>query len=210
MKFKICGMKYFENIFEVGVFLFDYMGFIFWEKFVRYCNENVFELVKIIKKVGVFVNQSQEEIFEKVKKYYLQVVQLYGNELVEFCLELKKQFLKKIEIIKVFLVDENFDFEIIIFFENVCDYFLFDIKGKLSGGNGIIFDWNILKKYSLKKFFFLSGGIGMNELKVIEEILRIKLFIYVVDVNSKFEIESGLKNKNLLSNFKCKFEIVNI
>ena len=56
-------MKYPDNIVQVGALLPDYMGFIFWEKSARYCNENVPELIKTIKKVGVFVNQSQEEIF---------------------------------------------------------------------------------------------------------------------------------------------------
>lgn len=210
MKLKICGMKYPENILEVGSLLPDYMGFIFWEKSARYCNGNVPELIKTIKKVGVFVDQSQEEILEKVAKYNLQAVQLHGHESVEFLSKLKNQLPKKIEIIKVFSADENFDFETIKPFENVCDYFLFDTKGKLPGGNGTTFDWNILKKYNSKKPFFLSGGIGMNELKAIEEISKTKLPIYAVDVNSKFEIEPGLKNKNLLSNFKRKFEIVNI
>ncbi len=203
-------MKYPENILEVGALLPDYMGFIFWKKSARYCNDTVPELIKTIKKVGVFVNQSQDEILEKVAKFNLQAVQLHGEESVEFCSELKEKLSKEIEIIKVFSADENFDFEIIKPFENVCDYFLFDTKGKLPGGNGTIFDWNILKKYNSKKPFFLSGGIGMEELNAIEEISKTKLPIYAVDVNSKFEIEPGLKNKNLLSNFKRKFEIVNI
>lgn len=203
-------MKYPDNILEVGSLLPDYMGFIFWEKSARYFNGTIPELIKTIKKTGVFVNQSQEEIQDKVTKYNLQAVQLHGNESVEFCSELKKRLPKKIEIIKVFSADENFDFEIIKPFESVCDYFLFDTKGKLPGGNGTTFDWTILKKYNSDKPFFLSGGIGINELKAIREISKSNLPIYGVDVNSKFEIEPGLKNKNLFSDFKHKFEIVNI
>ncbi|WP_269237038.1 phosphoribosylanthranilate isomerase [Flavobacterium flavigenum] len=210
MKLKICGMKCPDNILEIGSLLPDYMGFIFWDKSARYCDGNIPELIKTIKKTGVFVNQSQEEILEKVEKHNLQAIQLHGNESVEFCSELKKQLPQKTEIIKVFSADENFDFEIIKPFESVSDYFLFDTKGKLPGGNGTTFDWTILKKYNSKKPFFLSGGIGMNELKAIEEISKSNLPIYAVDINSKFEIEPGLKNKNLLSNFKRKFEIVNI
>lgn len=209
MKLKICGMKYPENILEVGALLPDYMGFIFWEKSARYFNGTIPELIKTIKKVGVFVNQSLEEILEKVVKHNLQAVQLHGNESVEFVSELKKQLSKKIEIIKVFSADENFDFEIIKPFEPFCDYFLFDTKGKLPGGNGTTFDWSILKNYNSKKPFFLSGGIGMKELKAIEEISKSSLPIYAVDVNSKFEIEPGLKNRNLFSNFKRKFDVAN-
>lgn len=209
MKLKICGMKYPENILEVGALLPDYMGFIFWEKSARYFNGEIPELIETVKKVGVFVNQSQEEILEKVQKYNLQAVQLHGNEAVEFLLELKKQLPKKIEIIKAFSADENFDFETIKPFEAVADFFLFDTKGKLPGGNGTTFDWTILKKYKSDKPFFLSGGIGINELKAIEEISKSNLPIYAIDVNSKFEIEPGLKNKNLFSNFKRKFDVAN-
>ncbi|MCC9066527.1 phosphoribosylanthranilate isomerase [Flavobacterium piscisymbiosum] len=202
-------MKYPDNILEVGALLPDYMGFIFWEKSARYFNGEIPELIKTIKKVGVFVDQTHDEILGKVAKYNLQAVQLHGNESVEFLSELKKQLPKKIEIIKVFSADENFDFEIIKPFEAVCDYFMFDTKGKLPGGNGTTFDWTILKKYTSKKPFFLSGGIGINELKAIEEISKTNLPIYAVDINSKFEIEPGLKNKNLFSNFKRKFDVAN-
>jgi phosphoribosylanthranilate isomerase len=209
MKLKICGMKYAENILEVGALLPDYMGFIFWEKSARYFNGEIPELIETVKQVGVFVNQSQEEILDKVIKYKLQAVQLHGNETVEFLSELKKQLPKKIEIIKAFSADNDFDFEILKPYESVCDYFLFDTKGKLPGGNGTIFDWNILKKYNSEKPFFLSGGIGINELKAIEEISKSNLPIYAIDVNSKFEIKAGLKNKNLFSNFKRKFDVAN-
>ena len=202
-------MKYPENILEVGALLPDYMGFIFWDNSARYFNGAIPELIKTVKKVGVFVNQSQEEILEKVRTYNLQAVQLHGNESVDFLSELKKQLPKEIEIIKVFSADENFDFEVIKPFEAVTDYFLFDTKGKLPGGNGTTFDWTILKKYNSDKPFFLSGGIGINELKAIEEISKTNLPIYAVDVNSKFEIEPGLKNKNLFSNFKRKFDVAN-
>ena len=203
-------MKYPENILEVGALLPDYMGFIFWEKSARYFNGEIPELIATVKKVGVFVNQSQEEILAKVSKYNLQAVQLHGNESVEFLSELKKELPKKVQIIKAFSADNDFDFETIKPFEAVSDFFLFDTKGKLPGGNGTTFDWTILKKYNSKKPFFLSGGIGINELKAIEEISKSNLPIYGVDVNSKFEFEPGLKNKNLFSNFKHKFEIVNI
>ena len=202
-------MKYPENILEVGALLPDYMGFIFWEKSARYFNGEIPELIATVKKVGVFVNQSQEEILEKVAKYNLQAVQLHGNESVEFLSELKKELPKKVQIIKAFSADNDFDFETIKPFEAVSDFFLFDTKGKLPGGNGTTFDWTILKKYNSKKPFFLSGGIGINELKAIEEISKTNLPIYAIDVNSKFEIEAGLKNKNLFSNFKRKFDVAN-
>lgn len=210
MKLKICGMKYPENITEVGSLLPDYMGFIFWEKSARYFDGIIPDLPKSIKKVGVFVNQSQEEILSKISKYDLQAIQLHGHESVEFCQELKNKIDPKIELIKVFSADENFDFEAVKSYESVCDYFLFDTKGKLPGGNGTTFDWKILNQYNSTKPFFLSGGIGLEEIETIKEISKTNLPIYAIDVNSKFEIEAGLKDKNILYSFKQNLATLNI
>jgi phosphoribosylanthranilate isomerase len=204
VRLKICGMKYPDNILEVGSLLPDYMGFIFWEKSARYFDGVLPNLPQSIKKTGVFVNASQEDILAKVNQYDLQVVQLHGNESVAFCQELKNTFAKSIEIIKVFSVDSSFDFDELKPFESVCDYFLFDTKGKLPGGNGTTFDWKVLEKYPSHKPFFLSGGIGLEEIDLVKQILKTDLPIYAIDVNSKFEIEPGLKNTKLLASFKQK------
>jgi phosphoribosylanthranilate isomerase len=191
MKLKICGMKYPNNILEVSELLPDYLGFIFYKKSSRYFDGEIPKLSKSIKKVGVFVNATLEEINLKIEKYHLDIIQLHGDENPEFCKNLKHQ---NIEIIKVFSVNDEFNFEELFPFEDVCDYFLFDTKGKLPGGNGITFNWEVLKKYNSKKPFFLSGGIGIEE---IEKIKILNLPIYAIDVNSKFEIEPGLKNIQL-------------
>jgi phosphoribosylanthranilate isomerase len=199
MKIKICGMKYPENMLEVGSLLPDYMGFIFWEKSARYFDGIIPELPKSIKKVGVFVNETVDGILKKIEKHDLQAVQLHGNESVEFCMDLKNKIDNAVEIIKVFSVNDEFDFEVLKLFESVCDYFLFDTKGKLPGGNGTTFDWEVLKNYPSTKPFFLSGGIGIEELENVKQVLKTSLPIYAIDVNSKFEIEPGLKNIELLN-----------
>ena len=197
MKIKICGMKYPDNILEVGALLPDYMGFIFWEKSARYFDGIIPELPKSIKKVGVFVNAPLVKILEKVKTHDLQAVQLHGDESVEFCEFLKKNIPKGIEIIKVFPILNTFDFGLLNSYEKVCDFFLFDTKGKLPGGNGTTFNWKVLEKYPSTKPFFLSGGIGIEELNSLNEILKNNLPIYAIDVNSKFEVEPGFKNVQL-------------
>jgi phosphoribosylanthranilate isomerase len=197
MKLKICGMKYPDNILEVGSLLPDYMGFIFWDKSARYFDSDIPDLPKSIKKVGVFVNAKPTEILEKVTKYDLQAIQLHGHESVAFCQDLKSQIAPGIEIIKVFSVDDTFDFNVLKPFETVCDYFLFDTKGKLPGGNGTTFDWKVLADYPSSKPFFLSGGIGLEEMDAVNEILKTNLPIYAIDINSKFETEPGLKNIQL-------------
>ncbi len=196
MKIKICGMKYPENILEVSQLLPDYLGFIFYEKSTRYFDGEIPKIPDSIKKVGVFVNAKQDEILSKIKKYNLDLIQLHGNESPEYCQNLKQE---KIKIIKVFSIDDNFDFSELNNYEKVCDYFLFDTKGKLHGGNGITFNWKILENYTSKKPFFLSGGIGLEEIKKIN---GLNLPIFAIDVNSKFEIKPGLKNVQLLQKIK--------
>ena len=204
MKLKICGMKYPDNILEVGTLLPDYMGFIFWEKSARYFDGTLPTLHQSIKKIGVFVNANKEEIEAQVLKHDLQAVQLHGQESVAFCHELKNTLANTTEIIKVFSVDDTFDFNQLEPFETVCDYFLFDTKGKLPGGNGTTFDWKVLEQYPSQKPFFLSGGIGLDEIDLVKQILKTDLPIIAIDVNSKFEIEAGLKNKEELDRFKQK------
>lgn len=197
-------MKYPENILEVSTLLPDYLGFIFWEKSSRYFDLEIPKIPESIKKVGVFVNATLEEILLKIKKYNLNLVQLHGNESPEFCKELKKSTIK---IIKVFSVNDDFNFSALEPFEAVCDYFLFDTKGKLPGGNGITFNWQILQKHKSTKPFFLSGGIGLDDIKNIK---KLNLPIYAIDVNSKFEIEAGLKNIELLKSFKNNLQTLNL
>ena len=199
---KICGMKYSENILEVAALLPDYMGFIFWEPSSRYFTGTIPTLPKSIKKVGVFVNASVIEIQAKVNQQDLQAVQLHGHESVAFCQDLREVLGVNIEIFKVFSVGSDFDFEIIKEFEDSCDYFLFDTKGKLPGGNGTVFDWKMLENYPSQKPFFLSGGIGLDEVAQIKEITKSNLPVYALDLNSKFEIEAGLKNSNALKQFQ--------
>ena len=209
MKLKICGMKYPDNILEIGALLPDYMGFIFYEKSARYFDGEIPELIKTIKKTGVFVNETIDNIIAKINKYDLQAVQLHGEESVAFCQELKDNIDIQIEIIKVFSVGAAFDFEVLVPFEKVSDYFLFDTKGELPGGNGSTFDWKILENYKSEKPFFLSGGIGIDEISAIK---NLNLPIYAIDVNSKFETAPGLKSKSLLKKFQqtLKPEILNL
>lgn len=225
MKLKVCGMKYSDNIKEVAALQPDYLGFIFWEPSKRYFEGSIPETSANIKKVGVFVNAPLEVVISAVDKYNLQAVQLHGNESPEYCKELEVNFLSfrtqsrkkkidettsklnqksnRVEIIKVFSIRNGFDFKVLKPYEDVCDYFLFDTKGELPGGNGYKFDWKLLEKYPSKKPYFLSGGIGLDEKESIQSFLQEKAskYCYAIDVNSKFEIEPGLKSAENLKEF---------
>lgn len=204
---KICGMHH--NTSQVGALAPQYLGFIFWEGSTRNFSGPMPALPVGIKKVGVFVNATVTEVLETVEKYALDVVQLHGQESVDYCRLLRdthyaQQKSRALELIKVFSIKETFDFEVLEVFESVCDFFLFDTKGKLPGGNGYVFDWSVLQHYPSKKPYFLSGGIGLDSLPQLKEFLKRPEAKYcaVIDVNSKFEEAPGLKKIEALQAFK--------
>ena len=198
LKLKICGMKFHENIKQVASLQPDYMGFIFFEKSPRNFDAEIPEMDKGIKKTGVFVDASLDFVLEKVKKNQLQAVQLHGKESPEFCAALK---VEDLEIIKVFSVKDSFDFSNLQQYEGKVDFFLFDTKGKAKGGNGVAFDWEVLKKYPSETPFFLSGGIGLEEVGRLKDFEFPKTF-YGIDVNSRFELEPGFKNLETLKELR--------
>jgi phosphoribosylanthranilate isomerase len=225
MKIKVCGMRDAENISELVKLKPDFVGFIFYNKSKRFVTDfPPIDLPKTIKKVGVFVNEKINKVLETIEKYKLDVVQLHGNETPEFCQKLINTFTEQsrsekvrhselvsesldLEIIKAFSVDENFNFESTKVYENVCDYFLFDTKGKNYGGNGIKFNWEILQNYKGKVPFLLSGGISKEDSTELLSFLSrqgSKLCIGI-DINSGFEMEPGLKNIEEIKEFKNNF-----
>lgn len=211
LKLKVCGMKFPDNIQKTAGLGTDYMGFIFYEKSPRYFENEIPEISSEIKKTGVFVDASLDFVLKQVKKYDLKAVQLHGKEPAGYCSELKRNLASEnaaLEIIKVFSVKEDFDFDLLKDYEGMADYFLFDTKGKTKGGTGITFNWEILKNYPSSTPFFLSGGIGLEEiegLKVLVADLEKQgkgHLLYAVDVNSRFETEPGLKDVLRLKIFK--------
>ena len=200
-KVKVCGMKYPENILEIAACKPDFMGFIFYEKSKRFVGEE-FD-AKVLKglnpsivKTGVFVNQTNEYIETKIKKYDLSLLQLHGDETVEQCQYLKS---KGYKITKAFQVDSAFDFDVIEKYKKYVDYFLFDTKSEGYGGTGHKFDWTIFERYDNEIPVFLSGGL---DLESIDELKKIsELNIYALDINSKFEIEAGRKEKEMVEKF---------
>jgi phosphoribosylanthranilate isomerase len=128
-------------------------------------------------------------------------VQLHGNESVTYCKNVKKL---GVEVIKVFSIADKLDFTTIKEYVLFVDYFLFDTKGKLPGGNGITFDWNVLENYHYNIPYFLSGGIGTTEIDGLKQFLKSPAAkkCYGIDVNSRFERKPGIKNKIKLQKFK--------
>ena len=188
-----------ENIEALAALNPDYMGFIFWAPSSRFVNKITPLVPKKIKKTGVFVDATIDYIETIIKEHKLQAVQLHGKEAPEFCAYIKTL---DVEVIKAFSMKEAFDFKSLEPYEIACDFYLFDTKGELPGGNGYGFDWSILKNYPSVKPFFLSGGIGKEEVSQILELRNTDLPLYAIDVNSKFESAPGVKKIDELEQFK--------
>lgn len=187
------------NIAQIAALGPDYMGFIFYEGSKRYCEgsitpELLAALPASIQKVGVFVNETTATILSTMAQYGLDLAQLHGRETPGQCRELQESGVK---IIKAFSVDDRFAFENTLLYERYCDYFLFDTRGRHYGGNGTVFDWEILKGYFSDIPYFLSGGLNPDNLNS-REFKELRPKPFAVDVNSGFETAPGLKDVELL------------
>ncbi len=194
LKIKICGVK--SEFEQISSLFPDFIGFIFYPHSPRFVGRNFIfpRLKKEILKTGVFVNESQKNILEKSKE--LDFVQLHGSESPSYCEGLLKKGLK---LIKSFNIDNLFSFKKIRDYIGLCSYFLFDSKTTLYGGSGKKFTWNKLYEYQLDTLFFLSGGIEMKDVDRIKNFSHPKMF--GLDINSKFEIYPGKKNRSAINDF---------
>lgn len=207
MIIKVCGMKNAANIVAVSSLDIDWMGFIFYDRSPRSIANNVVFSVNSalnihpeIKRVGVFVNENEEDILGKCLDFNLNIVQLHGFESPEFC---KSLLNKGLEVVKAFQIEDEADLQACKDYEGCASYFLFDTKCKTFGGSGEKFDWNILSLYEGETPFILSGGIDIESLTELQDFHNSKWI--GVDLNSKFETEPGFKDIGKLSDFITHF-----
>lgn len=204
MNIKVCGITELKQLQQLEGLDMDFAGMIFYKESPRYIGNKLSakEVKKAdfdLKKTGVFVNPELIDVLDAIDEYGLEVVQLHGDESPEMCDDLSTE----VEVIKAFRVTDDTDIdEMVAEYDAVCDYYLFDTGGlkETLGGTGKQFDWAILNKAKIEKPFFLSGGIG------VEDVAKIKAFkhpdFFGVDINSRFETEPGVKDMAKLLQFK--------
>ncbi len=203
MQFKVCGITNIEQAKAIASQGVHYIGFIFYPSSKRYALSSL-RLEDIAafkpttaKKVGVFVNETIENVLDTARKAGLDMIQLHGDEDASYCASIQAAF----PVIKVFRVSKTIpDFTL---FENVAAYYLFDTDSALYGGTGQHFNWEIIKKTPFNKPFFLSGGIGINDVQGIQVLKAATAGkdLAALDLNSKFEISPGIKNIELIKTF---------
>ncbi|MBD8081197.1 phosphoribosylanthranilate isomerase [Chryseobacterium caseinilyticum] len=197
---KVCGLTQLNQINELVALKIDFLGFIFYEKSSRFVLNHLSldEISKINHqgKVGVFVNETVEKIVGISEKADLNFIQLHGDENEEYVLRLRQNLSETIKIIKVIRVG-NMKSEAVIEVEKIANLksqisnLLFDTDSKAFGGTGKTFDWNILNEIKVPLPYFLSGGISLEN---VDDIKNLKQKPFALDINSKFEIEAGVKD----------------
>lgn len=195
MLVKVCGLNNRENIMAVSKMEVDLIGFIFYKGSPRYFNkvlsfDEVREIPKRIKKVGVFVNETSYNVLNAIAHYDLDLVQLHGNENPEYC----KELMQYVKVIKTISVKDNTSLLEMKKYSQACNYLLFDTSSPTYGGTGQTFNWQLLKDKEIDTPFFISGGVSLNSIQEIKD-LKFKNLIGI-DVNSKFEIKPGQKDVN--------------
>ena len=191
---KVCGMRDAPALADIAALGPDFLGFIFASKSPRFMGEALApELVRALPpniwKVGVFVNETTDNILATAHRFGLAAVQLHGQETPAQCEELNEAGLL---IMKAFSVGKAVDFDGLLPYVPYCDYFLFDTKGAAPGGNGATFDWNLLSVYNLPVPYFLAGGLGLEHAA---ELTALRLpGLAGVDLNSSFETAPGVKD----------------
>lgn len=200
---KVCGMKNRSNILDIQNVYPNYIGFIFYNDSIRFVGDNfIVPNIKTCKKVGVFVNDIENNVINKSFLNKLDYVQLHGNESPNYCLNIMN---KGIKIIKAFGINEKFDFNKIKSFEETCSYFLFDNKTYNYGGSGKKFNWKKINEYNIKTPFFISGGISIDDIEAILSFSHPQFF--GIDINSHFEINPGIKDVNKVNKFIKKIRL---
>ena len=182
---KICGIKSATEAREVASLDVDFLGAIFAKSKRQVSAQTAREIADIAheadkKCVGVFVGQSDCEIMEICEFVPLDVVQIHGEVSSNLYANLKAMGLDVWRVYSVLDALPAVD-------TALCDMPLFDCKGENAGGNGISFDWEILR--AVKFDFGMAGGIGEHNARE-----AIKFNPRVLDLNSKVEDENGVKS----------------
>ncbi|SFC18951.1 phosphoribosylanthranilate isomerase [Clostridium uliginosum] len=160
VKIKICGITNLEEIDYVNELRPEYIGFVFTESKRKIDKKTAcllsIGLIDEIKKVGVFRNNSIEEILDVLKEVPLDVIQLHGYEDENYIELLRRSINHQIKIWKALSIDKKINLQ--KYKSDYIDNFILD---GLNPGSGEIFSWSNIKKEEIaNNEFFLAGGIN--------------------------------------------------
>jgi len=196
---KICGITKTSQARSIAQFRVNAIGVIGVKNSPRFVPEeecikifNEIEKVSLsIEKVFVIANEKLETIKSIINRSIKpSVIQLHGNESVDYCNELKKEF-PKIKLWKAFRLKSINDLINVSKYEGNIDAILLDAwDEKALGGTGNRIPTELLINKTFKTPWILAGGISAE---IIPEIFS-KLRPDGIDASSLLEISPGIKD----------------
>ena len=195
MRIKICGLTRVDQAVAIADLGATDIGFICVKKSPRYITpENIkpiaIALPEKVGKVGVFANQTPEEIAAIAKTSHLSTVQLHSDESPEFCANIR-ELLPDVEIIKALRVRDRQTLETAKAYETVVDTLLLDAyHPEQLGGTGHTIDWEDLQTFKPSIPWLLAGGLKPEN---IQQALT-QLQPDGIDLSSGVEDSPGQKN----------------
>jgi phosphoribosylanthranilate isomerase len=203
--FKICGLKDAKHVKAAVDAGASYIGFVHYAASPRHVSLEEAttlssSLPKNISSVCVCVDPDDALLHDIAKVDCFHYLQLHGDESPERLREIKS-LLPKMRLIKGLPVREADDVAKAANYQDVADMFLFDAKApdkaELPGGNGLAFDWALLKNRNFSRPWMLSGGLNADNLEQAVSTTQAP----IVDVSSGVESAPGVKDPALIHAF---------
>ena len=203
---KICGLDRPETVdgaVDAGA---EMLGFVFYPPSPRHLTASAASRLTNrvpagVKRVGLFVDPTDEMITTVLNQNVLDLIQLHGNEPPERVTEIKG--ITSLKVIKALKVTDIRDLKYVSVYQRVAEWLMFDalapkdMKGALPGGNALSFDWNILARANIPTPWNLAGGLKLENVKEAMSTSGAK----VVDVSSGVEKQPGVKCVEKIQSF---------
>ncbi len=154
-----------------------------------------------IKKVGLFVDPSDDDIATVLGRVDLDIIQLHGSESPARVAEIRRGFGRPV--MKAVKIASRADLAETEAYDDAADMLLLDAKAPndladaLPGGNGLTFDWNLIRDRRWRLPWMLAGGLDDRN---VAEAVRIS-GADIVDVSSGVESAPGSKDPALIKAF---------
>jgi phosphoribosylanthranilate isomerase len=201
---KICGLSTSATLAAALDAGSDLVGFVFFPKSPRHLALEAAAHLALVAgaravKVALVVDADDETLEAVASRVAPDMLQLHGRETPERVAEIKARF--GLPVMKAIGVSGPADLACVADYDAVADRLLFDAKppagADLPGGNGLSFDWDLLKGVSLKAPFMLSGGLDARN--AVEAAVRTGAG--AVDVSSGVESSPGQKDPAKIAAF---------
>lgn len=204
---KICGLTTPEAVAAVAAGGAAYAGFVFYPPSPRHLRPEQAAALAVglppaIQKVAVFVDPEDDDIARVLALFSPDLIQLHGHETVARTAAVGARFGRPV--IKAIPIASQEDVEKAKTYEEAADLLLFDAKaptsmvGALPGGNGLIFDWQLIAAAPrITKPWLLSGGLDAANVGAAIATARARL----VDVSSGVEDRPGVKSPQKIRDF---------